>query len=129
MIEYTDTSDAITPGMLQGFFVGWKRPHDPETHLKILANSGVKIVAVDPDEHRVVGFAVALTDHVQQAFIYLLEVLPEYQNQGIGTGLMRRILEKLRGIPCIDLTCYPALQPFYSRFGMQPSVGMVIRDY
>jgi GNAT superfamily N-acetyltransferase len=129
MIEYTDTSDGITPDMLQGFFVGWKRPHDPETHLKILANSDVKIVAVDPDEHRVVGFAVALTDHVQQACIYLLEVLPEYQNQGIGTELMKRILEKLRGIPCIDLTCYPALQPFYSRFGMQPSVGMVIRDY
>ena len=129
MIRYTDTVDGITADMLHGFFVGWKRPLNPETHLKVLANSSVRILALDPEGHRVVGFVVALTDYVQQAFIYTLEVLPDYQNQGIGTELMRRILDKLRGVPCIDLTCDPALQSFYSRFRMQPSVGMVIRDY
>ena len=137
MIEYTDSSEGITPDMLQGFFVGWRKPHDevaplrdrPETHLRILGNSSVVILALDPDLRRVVGFVAAITDHIQQAFIYLLEVLPSYQNQGIGTGLMRRVLDKLEGIPCVDLTCYPALQPFYARFGMQPSVGMVIRNY
>ena len=129
MIEYADSSDGITPDMLGGFFVGWKRPHDPETHLKILRNSSVVMLAIDSDAHRVVGFVVAVTDHVQQAFIHILEVLPDYQHRGIGTELMKRMLEKLQGIPCIDLTCDPALQSFYSEFGMQPSVGMVIRNY
>jgi hypothetical protein len=39
------------------------------------------------------------------------------------------MLEKLNGIPAIDLTCDAELQKFYSRFGMIPSVGMVIRNY
>lgn len=129
MIEYRDSSDCITTDMLGGFFVGWKKPHDPETHLKILRSSDVVLLAVDPDVPRVVGFVVAVTDHVQQAFIYILEVLPDYKRQGIGTQLVTRILDKLKGIPCIDLTCDPGLQPFYAKFGMLPSVGMVIRDY
>ena len=129
MIEYTDSTDGVTPEMLRGFFIGWTRPHDAETHLTILRNSNVTMLAVDPEAGRVVGFVVAMTDHVQQAFIYILEVLPAYQRQGIGTELVKRILEKLQDVPCIDLTCDPALQPFYSRFGMQPSVGMVVRDY
>jgi ribosomal protein S18 acetylase RimI-like enzyme len=129
VIDYRDTLDAVMPEMLRGFFVGWKAPLSPETHLEVLANADVRVLALDTDTRRVVGFVVALTDGVQQAFIYILEVLPDYQERGIGTELMRRILDRLQGIPCIDLTCDPGLQRFYARFGMRPSVGMVIRDY
>lgn len=76
-----------------------------------------------------VGFVTAISDGVQSAFIPLLEVLPSYRGKGIGTELMFRILKKLGRIPAIDLTCDPGLQGFYARFGMVPSVGMVIRSY
>jgi len=40
-----------------------------------------------------------------------------------------RMLEKLKGIPAIDLTCDAELQKFYSKFDMTSSVGMIIRNY
>jgi hypothetical protein len=42
---------------------------------------------------------------------------------------MRRVLGLLSDITSIDLTCRAELQPFYARFGMQPSVGAVLRNY
>jgi len=75
------------------------------------------------------SFSTALTDNIQSAFIPLLEVLPDYRRQGIGSELVSRMLNKLVGIPAIDLTCDPDIQNFYSKFGMVPSVGMVIRRY
>jgi GNAT superfamily N-acetyltransferase len=129
MIEYRDTHEGIDRSLLDGFFVGWKRPHTPEEHLRILRKSDHVVLALDTTENRVVGYITALTDHEQAAFIPLLEVLPGYQRQGIGSELVSRMLEKLRGIPAIDLTCDRELQRFYARFGMQPSTGMIIRDY
>lgn len=75
------------------------------------------------------GFVTALTDYSQAAFILLLEVIPSYRNRGIGSELMRRMLAKLENVTAIDLTCNPDLQPFYAKLGMQPSVGMIIRNY
>ena len=129
MIEYTDSVENITHQMLEGFFEGWKRPRTPEEHLRILKNSSHIVLAIDSDEGRVVGFITALTDRVQSAFVPLLEVLPAYRRQGIGSALVSQMLEKLKGTPAIDLTCDPELQTFYSKFGMIPSTGMIIRDY
>ena len=114
--------------MLQGFFDGWTRPRTPDEHMKILEGSDHIVLAVDAGSGRVVGFVTALTDGVQAAFIPLLEVLPAYRKRGIGTALVTRMLEKLKGTPAIDLTCDPELQRFYTRFGMTSSTGMVIRD-
>ena len=129
MIEYTDSVENITPQMLEGFFEGWKKPRIPEEHLEILKHSNHFVLAIDSDKGKVIGFITALTDRMQSAFIPLLEVLPGYRKQGIGRALMSRMLEKLKGIPAIDLTCDPALQSFYSKFGMVPSTCMIIRDY
>jgi ribosomal protein S18 acetylase RimI-like enzyme len=115
--------------MLKGFFQEWKKPHTPEDHLKILENSDHIVLAFDADTHRVVGFITALTDKVQSAFIPLLEVLPDYRKQGIGTALVSKMLKKLKGIPAIDLTCDAELRKFYAKFGMFPSAGMVIRNF
>jgi ribosomal protein S18 acetylase RimI-like enzyme len=127
MIDYFDTLDAIEPGQLQGFFVGWRHPFPPETHLRMLAGSDLAQLAIDADSGQVVGFVAALTDGVQGAFITLLEVLPAYQGQGIGQELMERMLEQLRDIQTIELMCDADLVPFYERFGMKPAGGMVLR--
>jgi ribosomal protein S18 acetylase RimI-like enzyme len=94
----------------------------------MLAGSDRVVLAIDVATERVVGFVAALTDEVQGAFITLLEVLPDYQRRGIGEGLMRRMLDdQLHDIQTIELMCDPELVPFYARFGMEPSAGMVLR--
>jgi len=121
--------NGITPAMLPGFFVGWKKPYSPEDYLRILRGSDYVVLAIDDDAGRVVGRITAIADGLQTAFIQILEVLPEYQRQGIGTELVRRMLDLVKNYPCVDLTCDPELQPFYERFGMLRSVGMVMRNY
>ncbi len=129
MITYADSTASITAEMLQGFFQEWRKPRIPEEHLRILNNSSFVVLAFDDETNRVVGFINALSDGLQSAFIPLLEVLPKYQRQGIGSELVKRMLEKLKHIPAIDLTCDPEVQGFYGRLGMLPSVGMIVRNY
>jgi len=129
MILYTDLTKGIVTEMLNGFFEDWTKPHSKESHLKILKNSNHIVLAVDDEANRVVGFITAITDNVQSAFIPLFEVLPSYRRKGIGTNLMTRMLEKLKDIPGIDLTCDSEMQKFYSKFDMIPSAGMIIRKY
>ena len=129
MIQYTDSLDGVTREHLQGgFFAGWPDPPSPATHYRILANSAAIVLARTANGD-VVGFITAVSDHVSCAYIPHLEVLPAYQGQGIGSELVRRMVETLRHLYMIDLVCDPPLQPFYERFGMQAVVGMVIRNY
>ena len=126
-IKYIDHINEITIGQLHGFFVGWKLPITSECHYEILRGSTHFIVALDENEDKAIGFITALSDSVLSAFIPLLEVLPQYKNRGIGSELLRRMLEKLDNISNIDLTCDPDLQPFYERFKMARSSGMILR--
>lgn len=98
MIVYRDSVERITPDQLRGFFVGWPKPPSPETHLKILKNSDHIVLAIDDEGGNVVGFITAISDGVLSAYIPLLEVLKSYQRQGIGTELVRRMMEKLRNL-------------------------------
>lgn len=129
MIRYQDSLDGITPDRIQGFFVGWRYPPQPEMHLRLLAGSDRMVLAIDNETGNVVGFVNAITDEVLSAFIPLLEVLPAYQGQGIGQELMTRILERLAEVPNVDLLCEEDIVPFYERFGMMsvPGAGMVLR--
>lgn len=129
MIEYIDTLDEYENYTLEGFCDGWKKPLTTSQLQAVINNSTFKVLAVDTDEKKVVGIITALSDQTNWAFIPYLEVLPEYQKQRIGNELMQRMLTKLTHINCIDLTCDPEIQPFYERFGMLKSEGMVIRRY
>jgi ribosomal protein S18 acetylase RimI-like enzyme len=129
MIEYHESADGIRPDQLRGFFVGWSNPPSPEAHLRILQGSAHVVLAIDDTTHNVIGFVTAISDGVSCAYIPHLEVLPDYQDRGIGTGLMRRMLDQLRHLYMIDLLCDPDVQPFYERLGMRRSQGMLIRNY
>ena len=129
MVAYVDSIDGVTADRLQGFFVGWPKPPFPETHLRILDGSDHIVLAIDDKSDRIVGFITAISDGVLSAYMPLLEVLPDYQGQGIGKELMRRMLEKLRGLYMIDLLTDRELEPFYSRLGMKPGFAMMIRDF
>ncbi|WP_218916404.1 GNAT family N-acetyltransferase [Calidithermus chliarophilus] len=124
---YTSSLEGITPEQLEGFFVGWPNPPSPQTHLRILKGSSHVVLALDGE--RVVGFVNAISDGVLSAYIPLLEVLPPYQGRGVGSELMRRMLEQLEGFYMADLLCEPELAPFYERFGMRRAAGMFLRNY
>jgi ribosomal protein S18 acetylase RimI-like enzyme len=115
-MEYVTSVDRITPAALEGFFVGWPAPPSPEQHLALLRGSTHVVLAVDGE--RVAGFINALSDGVLAAYIPLLEVRPDYQGAGIGSELVRRVLDAIGDLYMIDLVCDEELMPFYERFGM-----------
>ncbi|MDX6481690.1 MAG: hypothetical protein QOG85_2200 [Gaiellaceae bacterium] len=117
MVDYTSSCDDVRSEDLRGFFVGWAATPTAEQHLAILRGSDHVVLARDGEQ--VVGFVTAISDGVVSAFIPLLEVLPDYQGQGVGSELMRRMLAKLEQLYMVDLCCDAALEPFYTRFGMR----------
>ena len=89
---------------------------------------GVTLVVLAlSDKSRVVGFVTAITDGVSCAYIPHLEVLPEWQGDGIGTELMRRMMLKLETIRAIDVICDEEVRGFYERLGFKAWRGMIIR--
>lgn len=126
-IHYSESTDGLMPEMLEGFFDGWPRKPVPDVLLRLLKNSGYCVMALDADN--VVGFVTAITDGVLAAYIPLLEVLPSYKGNGIGSELVNRLLKKLKNFYMIDLSCDPGLQPFYEGLGMKKATGMSIRNF
>ncbi len=112
-----------------GFFHGWPNPPSKEKYRQILENSYVAIVAIDDSNNEIIGFINAIGDGILSAYIPLLEVLPDYQRQGIGKNLVRKMLGKLSEIYMVDLSCDEELQPFYEKLGMMRSQGMMLRNY
>ncbi len=86
------------------------------------------MLARDTKTKRIVGFVTAVGDGVLSAYLPLLEVLPEYQGRGIGTELVRHILQQLEGYYMVDLCCDEELVRFYERFGMLRLAGMALRN-
>lgn len=129
MIEYINTLDDITSDNLEGFFVDWPNPPSVTKHYELLNKSSYIWLAVDALTGNVVGFITAISDEVLAAYIPLLEVLPEYQERGIGKRLMERMLLTLKDFYMIDLLCDQALQKYYDKFNMLRSHGMLIRNY
>jgi ribosomal protein S18 acetylase RimI-like enzyme len=130
VIEYRMDLDGITPDQLTGFWEGWPSGPAPEAHLRLLAGSEAIVLAIDPAaDGRVVGFVTAVGDGVLAAYIPLLEVLPAYRGRGIGSELVRRLLERLRDRYMVDLVCDEDLVPFYERFGMVRHGAMILRRH
>jgi ribosomal protein S18 acetylase RimI-like enzyme len=126
-IAYTTDLAGVRPAHLHGFFEGWPHPPTPESHLQILQGSFRVVLAREQGKPQVIGFVNALSDGVLSAFVPLLEVLPTYRGHGIGTELVRRMLDELDGLYSVDVVCDEELRPFYARFDMEPLLAMALR--
>ena len=129
MITYADTAEGVTPDDLQGFFVGWPRPPALERRLDLLCGSD--LVALAFDDSLLVGFVTAVSDGVLAAYIPFLEVRPSHRGRGIGTALVRRILDRLDELYMVDVVCDATLEPFYERLGflaLDRGMGLRRRD-
>ena len=124
-IEFFDKFEEIEDLEFSGFFVGWK--NIPSPGLKdILKNSTYFIVA--KIENKPVGIITCLSDKLISAYIPLLEVLPEYKKQGIGTVLVEKMLNKIGKLYMIDLICDPELNSYYAKFGFKAYNGCIVRN-
>ncbi|MCX2949194.1 GNAT family N-acetyltransferase [Lentzea sp. NEAU-D7] len=126
MITYRTDLDDLTETDLAGFFVGWPTPPSPAQHLAVLRGSYRVVIARSQDD--VVGFVNMISDGVLTAFVPWLEVRPEFQGQGIGTELMRRVIAEAAHLYSVDLTCDDELRPYYERLGMVALTGMGLRN-
>jgi len=130
MIKYTTSLESVSEDMLAGgFFVGWPNPPSPAAHIRILNGSYTVWMAIDTDKNTVAGFINAISDGVMSAYIPLLEVLPDYQGNGIGGELVRRMIESLKHLYMVDVLCDEALQAYYNKFGMANATGVYLRNY
>ncbi|RAW19657.1 GNAT family N-acetyltransferase [Paenibacillus taichungensis] len=129
-MTFRESLEGIGIDQLSGnFFEGWPNPPSTATFLKLLEKSYAVELAIDEETGNVVGFIQAISDGVLSAYIPLLEVLPEYQGNGIGTDLIKRMFNRLGDLYMIDLLCDNELQEFYEKQGMNKASGMVIRHY
>jgi len=126
-IQYTEQIENISPEMLSGFFQGWPNPPSPTKHLFILKGSFKVWLAIDSGH--CVGFINAISDGIFSAFIPLLEVLPEYQGQGIGRELVRLMQSSLAEQYSLDVVCDVEVVPFYEKLGYTKLNAMSKRNY
>ncbi len=127
MIYYADNVDELKLSQIEGFFAGWKMPVSPELHLQILQSSYAVWLAFDND--KCVGFINSVSDGFFYAGIPLLEVLPEYRGNGIGTELVKRMLTTLESLYAVDIVCDHSLTSFYSKHALIPSNSMIKRNF
>ncbi|WP_434445666.1 GNAT family N-acetyltransferase [Lentzea sp. E54] len=126
MISYSTDLSGLTEDDLAGFFVGWPTPPSPAQHLAVLRGSYRVVIARSGAE--VAGFVNMISDGVLTAFVPWLEVRPQFQGQGVGTELMRRIVAEAAHLYSVDLTCDESLRPYYERLGMAALTGMGLRN-
>jgi aralkylamine N-acetyltransferase len=75
---------------------------------------------------QLVGLARATGDGIYYATVVDVVVHPKFQNQGIGSELVRFLQEKLKNCLLVTLTANPELQAFYRRLGWLPQTTAMI---
>jgi GNAT superfamily N-acetyltransferase len=77
------------------------------------------------DGELLVGFSRVISDGVLHALIVEMIVLPQYQERGIGSHIMEKILARCREakIPDIQLFCARGKVEFYRKHGFVPRPG------
>ena len=128
MITYTDSHD-INLDQLSVLFnaVGWERRTADRARLAQLVKGSLWVVSA-LDDGNLVGFARAVSDGATNAYISTVAVLPDYQGQGIGREIMRRLIDGHDGIQFV-LHANDKAYPFYQHLnlGFEPISNILRR--
>ena len=121
-------SKKVEPRLLRELyqFAPWAKDRSLPDIKKVLMNSTLVFSAWDGK--KLVGFARVLTDKTFRATIWDVIVIPEYQNRGIGSSLIKRIISH-PGMRNVDRYWLNTKQPeFYEKFGFErSSEAMVLK--
>ncbi len=126
MIEYR-ISPTLSNEALNELFAAARDGHarvdfGPQLELSLL------YVAAFADE-RLIGFVKVIWDGGVHAFLLDTTVAPEFQRQGIGSGLVTRAIELVRERGChwVHVDFEPHLEPFYADCGFQPTLAGLVK--
>ena len=75
---------------------------------------------------RLVGFARVITDGIYQALIDDVVVKESKRGTGIGSELMRQLVERLTEVEEVFLHCGEQVVSFYERHRFERSYGVVM---
>lgn len=126
-LTFTNSIHGVDPAALgANFFDGWRSPPSAAEHLTLLRGSSHVALALD-GEH-VVGFATAVSDGVLAAYIPLVEVLPPYRRQGVGSTLVRILLADVGELYMVDVMCDEDVLPFCEALGFRRAGGAIRRN-
>lgn len=126
--DYIDIVERVpTPGEFAALAagVGWKT-EDVATTVGALRNSLFGVVAVDRRSGRAVGTARVVGDGVKFFYVQDVMVLPEFQNQRIGSAVMEAVMARLRRTAPRGswIGLFTGRPSFYERHGFASGGGM-----
>lgn len=117
-IHYSDTRELPIEDVLTLYRANkWSSAEKPELLHKALLASHSLVTAWQGT--RLIGLGNAISDgHLVVYYPHLL-VLPEYQGQGVGTGIMRRLMTRYEGFHQHILIADGGTLEFYRKLGFE----------
>lgn len=117
-VHYSDRRDLPRDGLIALYRANdWSSAEKPELLHKALVASHSLCSAWDGD--KLVGLGNAISDGFLVVYYPHLIVLPEYQGQGIGTELMRRLMARYDGFHQQMLVSDGRAIDFYRKCGFE----------
>ena len=109
----------VTPMQVKRLFeqTHWANGRSPEAIEAMLHNTFTYLTVWQGE--RLVGFARVLTDDVYRALIDDVVVDSELRSQGVGSSMMRHIMERFGHVEEVMLGCREEVVPFYERLGFK----------
>ena len=123
MIAYSNSIADLERSDLSGFLAHWDFEPPAGTLFEMLSRSTDVILATEVESSMLCGYIAALSDGIACAYISALEVRPEYRRRGIGTKLLKQMVDRLN-VYGVYLSCAPAMTPFYEAAGFTSGTSM-----
>ena len=107
--------------------VGWNRME--KEYRNPLQTSYYHIAVYEKEA--LIGFIDCVSNGVTDAYIQDLMVHPDYQGRGIGTDLMKKMIDylKKKHIYMISVVFEEKLKPFYEKFGFSSKLSGQMETY
>jgi ribosomal protein S18 acetylase RimI-like enzyme len=98
--------------------------YEPDVHRRAFEASHTTVFIYQAG--RLIGFGRAVSDGVLQGAVYDVAVRPEFQKKGIGTIIVKKILERLAGCNVL-LYAAPGKEEFYKTLNFRKmKTGMAL---
>lgn len=120
MIRYSSHPPDATDFSLLYETTGWA-PSGRPTEIYATALEGSWACCSAYCDDQLVGFGRIISDGMLHAFLTEMIVRPDFKRQGIGGGIVTRLLQRCAdaGINDVQLFCAEGARPFYERYGFE----------
>ena len=130
-VERLDLRDGpdIEPAALRHLFAatGLRRRARDNDELTLRWLAATPVIVSAWDAGRLVGFARMLSDEATNAYVSTVAVAPQWQDRGLGTRLMRSLLDGRDSMKFV-LEAAPGAERFYERLGFERAPNAFVRQ-